>query len=207
MEEGILASVEVRDPEGCPVTSLAVDGDVQSVTHGRGTTGTVPVEVTVDGDAAPDHGRPVFSYESGTVYRLERTADQGCACDRIEARGCPVREVRATDGAILFRFIVADQDRLRTVISDLRSRDGDVSIRCLHRSGAGTESAPVFVDRNAFTDRQREVVRRAHELGYFERPKRANASEVAAELDISPSTFADHLAAAQTTLMDALFDC
>jgi hypothetical protein len=64
----------------------------------------------------------------------------------------------------------------------------------------------VFVDRAALTDRQREVVTTAHQLGYFERPRDANATEVAEHLDISRATFAEHLAAAQSKLLDAVLD-
>ena len=52
-------------------------------------------------------------------------------------------------------------------------------------------------------DRQREVVRTAY-MGYFEYPKGANAGEVAAALDISRSTFAEHLAAATGKLFGAV---
>ncbi|MFW6000412.1 MAG: helix-turn-helix domain-containing protein, partial [Halorubrum sp.] len=52
------------------------------------------------------------------------------------------------------------------------------------------------------TDRQCEVLRTAYRMGYFERPRDANASEVADALDISPSTFAEHLATAQRKLLE-----
>ena len=41
-------------------------------------------------------------------------------------------------------------------------------------------------------------------MGYFEYPRESNASEVAAALDIEPSTFTQHLNAAQTKLLDEL---
>jgi predicted DNA binding protein len=69
------------------------------------------------------------------------------------------------------------------------------------------ESDLVFVDRSVLTERQREVLETAHEMGYFEHPKGANAGEVADELDISTSTFSEHLAASQRKLMDALLEC
>ena len=48
------------------------------------------------------------------------------------------------------------------------------------------------------------MVETAHEMGYFEYPRGANAEEVAAELDVHPSTLAEHLAAAQAKLLDQL---
>jgi len=40
----------------------------------------------------------------------------------------------------------------------------------------------------------------------FDHPKGANAGEVADALDISRSTFAEHLSAAQSKLFDAVLD-
>jgi predicted DNA binding protein len=42
-------------------------------------------------------------------------------------------------------------------------------------------------------------------MGYFERPECANATEVAAELDINRATFAEHLSAAHRKLLKDVF--
>lgn len=60
----------------------------------------------------------------------------------------------------------------------------------------------VAVDRGKLTDRQLEVLETAHAMGYYQYPRGANASEVAEALDICPSTLAEHLAAAQTKLLE-----
>ena len=52
----------------------------------------------------------------------------------------------------------------------------------------------------------REVLETAHEMGYFEYPKRANAGDVAEAVGISRSTFSEHLGAAQTKLLDAILE-
>jgi len=46
----------------------------------------------------------------------------------------------------------------------------------------------------------------AHEMGYFDHPRETNAEMVAAALDVTGSTFAEHLAAAQSKLMDSILD-
>ncbi|MBV0923805.1 helix-turn-helix domain-containing protein [Halomicroarcula limicola] len=209
MPTGILATVTVRDPAACPVVEFGRNRRVRSVTTGQPSRGRIPLEVTTDGPVERDDhpGEEVFSYDAETVYRLDRPADQGCACDCVERHDCPVRDISAEDGELLVTFIAADLAELRDVVADLRTREQSVTVRSLRQSGTDEgDSEPVFVDKQAFTDRQREVLRTAHELGYFERPKQANAGEVAAELDVCPSTFAGHLAAAQTKLMDALFE-
>jgi predicted DNA binding protein len=51
------------------------------------------------------------------------------------------------------------------------------------------------------TDRQREVVESAYEAGYYEVPREATATEVAAELDLDSSTVVEHLQRAERNLM------
>jgi len=51
------------------------------------------------------------------------------------------------------------------------------------------------------TDKQRDVVRAAWELGYYEVPREASSENVAAELDLDPSTVAEHLQRAERNLL------
>jgi len=44
----------------------------------------------------------------------------------------------------------------------------------------------------------------AYGMGSSEHPHEANAEAVAAALDVTPSTFAEHLAAAQSKLVDSI---
>lgn len=57
---------------------------------------------------------------------------------------------------------------------------------------------------DALTDRQREILETAHELGYFELPRGASAAEVAAALDLDPSTVTEHLRRAERNLLGEL---
>jgi predicted DNA binding protein len=96
---------------------------------------------------------------------------------------------------------------LQAIIGELRDRYETLDVqRLLQSQQERSEQHLVFVDRNALTDRQIEVLETAHRMGYFEHPKRANAGEVADELDITSTTFTEHLAAAQTKLLDAILD-
>ncbi|RQG86903.1 helix-turn-helix domain-containing protein [Natrarchaeobius halalkaliphilus] len=54
------------------------------------------------------------------------------------------------------------------------------------------------------TERQREALRIARELGYFAVPREASVEEVAAELDCAPGTAAEHLRKAQQRVMGRL---
>ena len=54
------------------------------------------------------------------------------------------------------------------------------------------------------TDRQREVIRTAHNMGFYEVPREVSTEEVATELELDPSTVAEHLQRAERNLLDGL---
>lgn len=54
------------------------------------------------------------------------------------------------------------------------------------------------------TDRQREVISTAHSMGFYEVPREASTEDVAAELDLDPSTVAEHLQRAERNLLGEL---
>lgn len=55
------------------------------------------------------------------------------------------------------------------------------------------------------TDRQYEALMVAYESGYFARPRRTTATECAAELDITQSTFSQHIQAGLEKVLDTIF--
>lgn len=207
MASGIHAELELRGVTGCPASSLSEAVTVDSVTVDRGE--SVVGEVTVDHDGEVgtetdvDGAEAVFEDGSQSVYRY--THDHECPCTRVPDHGCPVRGLQAIDGRLHVTFITPDLDTLRAVASDLESCCADVTVRRLVRAGASEDDPSLLVaDRNAFTDRQYEVLQTAHEMGYFDSPKRAKSDAVADELGVSVSTFVEHLSVAQTKLFDQI---
>jgi len=69
----------------------------------------------------------------------------------------------------------------------------------LHRLTRDGESQP---PGDGLTDRQREALRIAYELGYFDIPRGASLEDVAAELDVTPSSVSERLRRAQTRLIE-----
>jgi len=110
---------------------------------------------------------------------------------RIVAEVLPSRDVGAVVDSFMDEHpsveLVAKRDRPREGPLFLRHQVQDVLAREL-------------------TDRQLEVLVTAYRAGYFERPRETTGTEVAAALDISPSTFSQHLRAAQRKLLGALFE-
>lgn len=219
MGSGIYAELAVGCPTGCALGDLGREVPVTAVRRSAAGDDRVRVEFTVedggipedaratgtvDGGAGGDSFEPVFDHGGGSVYRYSREP-QGCACDLIERHGCPVRSAAIRNGILVVSFFAPTAEVLRTVVTDLRDATGDVSVRQLTQPTDGDEDVAVF-DRSELTDRQREVLRTAHDMGYFSHPRDASARDVADEVGICVSTFTEHLAAAQRKLMTAVVD-
>ena len=206
--EGIRAEVVLQGPEACPVAaaSAGTDESLTGITWTGYSNGTVTEQVTAPSEPAIDGAEEVFDYGSRSVYEFERERDRPCACEFVEDTAGPVTEVHSREGSLYLTLHVRDVKRLRSVVGGLREQFGSVSVEYLvrGRDPASEEAAIVPVDLARLTDRQREVIETAHEMGYFAYPRQSNAQEVATALDIEPSTFAEHLAAAQGKLLDEL---
>lgn len=57
---------------------------------------------------------------------------------------------------------------------------------------------------DALTDRQREILQTAYGLGYFDVPRSVSTADVADELDLDPSTVAEHLQRAERNLLETI---
>jgi len=214
---GIRAEVRIDSPPNCLVAaaSAAADAESTSVTWtGSGDAeAAVTEEFLLQGDAevaldgADTDASEVFRYDGMGAYRFERPPDAECPCAFVERFDTPVRDVYARNGALVVAFHVSEIERLQEILEGLNREWSNVSVDRLTRSGE-TEDVEklVLVDRDALTDRQREVLETAHEMGYFDHPKRANAGEVADALDINATTFTEHLSAAQRKLLGAVLD-
>jgi hypothetical protein len=226
MSDGIRAEIRVDGPTGCPATRLVdrTGTTAEDVTRAVSANGervveefllADPVGVDVPGpDDACDHGdqtagdgefQLVFDYGDHATYRFERDRDVACPCEVVEAHDCPPTDVAIRDDGVHVAFHVPDMPSLQALVAALRDRFPSLDVKRLLRStGEAGAHNLVFVDRGQLTDRQQEVLETAHEMGYFAHPKGANAGEVATELGITRSTFSEHLAAAQSKLMNAI---
>ena len=217
MSGRMLAEVEVFGPRSCQVQPHAdEEWSVSSVSRSATSGGADRVieEFTLKGGDEPpsalqsvgsnaDH---VFAYDQRHIFQLSRAAGQGCVCERIEAAGCVVQKFTADTESIVVTFLVDDVPTLREIVADLQSEGETVKLRRLLEDTSTETDRPVVLDRAKLTSRQREVLTQAHKMGYFEHPRDATAGDVADALDISTSTFTEHLAAAQRKLLDDLLD-
>jgi len=213
--DGIRAEIKVHSPSVCTVVSAssAVGAPVTEVSRAREGSQVVE-EFVVDAEPVSDPDRldelgvtEIFEYGSREVYRFERTTDESCPCEDIESFGLPLLDTHVRNDTLVLVFHAPDLEQLQDVLNTLRECYSDVTVHRLVRTDEESSGEElVFVNRSQLTARQREVLETAHEMGYFDHPKEANASEVAEELGITPSTFVEHLSAAQRKLFTAILD-
>lgn len=211
MPEGIRATVEFPPPAACSIARISGEADavVDSVWRSVSTDGAASVtEFLIEADEPPAGARHVMSIGDRHLLRIAHDGAASCPCECLGRFGCAVQRYFARSGRLRIVFNAADFEELQAVVAALRERFPDLDVRRLVRDpGPGTSGDPVYVDRGKLTGRQLEVLQTAYRMGYFDRPRGANGTEVAAELDIDPSTFSEHLASAQRKLFaDVLED-
>ena len=101
-----------------------------------------------------------------------------------------------TDDSWSLRLRFPDRDRLGGFYRDCRARGIDLSLRSVFPTGReGDPGGPL-----SLTDVQRETLRAALELGYFEVPRRVTLVELAEELGISDTAASQRLRRGVSTL-------
>lgn len=204
---GVRAEFVFERPEQCPVaaSSIETDDSLRDISWAGASGGTVTEQFVTADEPSETDAEAVFDYGTQQVYEFERDYDEPCICEYIERSLGPVADARAVDGNLHVTLHAGDVDQLRELLADLTDRFGTVRVEYLVQGrDSAAESELVPVDLRRLTDRQQEVLDTAHEMGYFEYPRDSNASEVSAELGIEPSTFTEHLNAAQSKLLEEL---
>jgi predicted DNA binding protein len=208
MTSSIRTELAIGTPDNCPIATASAErgGTISHVARSSGVTpeGMLTEDFALDAEVSVDESEieAIFEHDSRRVYRFERDQDRECVCESIEHLGCPVSDIHARDGTLVVSFYAPDIETVQEIVSDLQERCDNIHLRQLTRADQQTDQDFVFVDREQLTARQREVLETSFEMGYFDHPKGANAGDVAEALDIVPSTFSEHLAAAQRKLLE-----
>lgn len=191
-------AIEPHPDSHCAVVDAGEDA--KAVTHHVKTGNSTSIggesscgECHTEMDFGPDADR-------GRTY-LKSAVSTRCICPVFEEHDCipSVKAVRS--GSIVVVLSIPHREVLREIIADLRTVGATVSVEWLVD---GTETdATAEIDVSSITDKQREAMERAREMGYYDTPRRADLSEVAAALDISESAVSQRLNAAETKLVKA----
>ncbi|MDR5656273.1 bacterio-opsin activator domain-containing protein [Halodesulfurarchaeum sp. HSR-GB] len=189
-------------------------------------------EVTADGQATISDGQPtllltvsdvpsssvaeqvkrtgdlklVAGSESGTV--LEWTVPPGPFARSIVQDAVRLEHLSATPSSVRLTFAAASEHMGNTVVGRFRDGYDGVELLAFHEVADRDQSAESFRDHvtDDLTDRQLEALQKAYVSGFFEWPRAVEGESLAAAMDIHPSTFHQHLRAAERKLISAYFE-
>lgn len=119
---------------------------------------------------------------------------------------------RHEDGREQRSFLArTDRGSVRRTLDDIEAAyDADVQLTRI--AAISEQRGPAVGPRTAgsgspgdrLSERQREAFRLARARGYYEYPRQITARDLAADLDISKTTFLEHLRKAEAKLLDAI---
>jgi predicted DNA binding protein len=143
------------------------------------------------GDTRRYQALPAFSLEEQLGRHLDDLAD----LEALATTDAIIERIEVTPDGWRQTGWFADRDTFETLAS-FWQRNVDFRLRRLTRDGDPESPG------EGLTDPQREALRTAYELGYFEIPRRTSLESVAAELDISASSASERLRRAQSYLIE-----
>lgn len=194
-------AIEPHPDSGCAVVNAG--RDAQGVTHDlkvdpeqytRGadvsTCSECHTELTFDDDDGGDN-------EAHRYLKSAVTAN--CICPVFEKHDCVPKMTGVDSGSIVVVLTIATRETLREIISDLRRVGATVDVEWLVNGADGTQTTEIEV--STITEKQREALELATELGYYETPRQTDLGDIADELGISESAASQRLNGAETKLV------
>lgn len=188
------------------VTTEAADESIVAFVR---VTGDVSKEAIEDAIASAPRGETRLIEPFDDEYVAGLTLKH-CLIDTLAKQKVLLESLIASDGiARIVTTVFPDQD-LSSVVSAVREIHPSARFvgkrRCDLPGTLVSPSGFRSIVRDVLTDRQWEALERAYEGEYFERPRGRTQSELADEMDVSPSTFGQHLTTAVRKVFDELFE-
>ena len=94
-----------------------------------------------------------------------------------------------------------DRETVQSLLDEIRKQENaKITVKSIGRASDAGRTDSLRLDR--LSHRQREIFQLARTQGYYNHPKGTSAGELAAELEITTSTFHEHLHKAESKLLD-----
>ena len=148
----------------------------------------------------------VYTYDDRALYRL--SVGEPSVVTTLARYGASIESFSITGptGRLVAR--VASSNDIRSVVNALRTTYDGLTLVAQRERERDVQTEAAFRKQltAVLTERQREAARTAYFSGFFDWPREHSGEEVASMMDISQTTFTQHLRAAEKKLFEALFD-
>lgn len=168
--------------------------------------------IAVEG-ADPDHIAQQFASHPAVTEVLPTSADTSTVFQVtvtahvpeqvLASLGSIVRSTKVSTEGAMIEFELAAKDNLRSTVDRLAETFDSITVRSVVESDRSNRKN--LLTAAGLTDKQVASVMAAYHQGYFEKPRRNSATELAASLGISHTTFLHHLHAGQRKIFEHLF--
>jgi predicted DNA binding protein len=202
--------VDVSERHACTleyITIYAVDNGHRTIFEVTDASGATVVETLAESGIG---GSVLYSGESEGVVSIACREITECPGTTTFVNGGVITKFRAREGEGTIRaYVPADIDVLE-LCETIEQYHPTIELRRKRPWNNGApradQTVPPAISNGKLTDRQYEILQRAYEAGYFEYPRENNATEIATELGISSPTFAQHIRAAESKIVEQIFE-
>ena len=115
-----------------------------------------------------------------------------------------VQSINIDDERVSVRTSFSNRGNVHKIVDGITTVFPDAEVRSYYQSDRGVPSEDAVPSE--LTEKQRQALLTAYYGGYFERPRRRTSDQLAEELEISRSTFLQHLRVAERKLLDEYFE-
>lgn len=159
---------------------------------------------TIDAHPWVDQVSPI---EDDHQQRLQVSLDRSPPERVLAARGAVLRPTAITPSEVVLRCEISSRAQLANTVDALEAAHGRVDVQSVVETEQNTAPGSVtrLIELSALTDKQNAAMKAAYHHGYFEQPRAASATEIAESLDVTHSTYLQHLRSAQRKLLEQLY--
>lgn len=143
--------------------------------------------------------------DSGDPASYQVTVEADTPESQLGSVGALVRSTTVTAGHTTITFELSSREYLQPAIDRLNEQYGPVTVSSVVERTRETPDRSARIDLDSLTTKQLVALEAAYHQGYFDRPRRQSAVEIANSLDITHTTYLQHLRVAERKLFGQLF--
>lgn len=161
-------------------------------------------ESELDDDRTVNEWEVILEFTDCRIYKVQHREKAKFTTPKLSELGVRILAIESVERGWYLKLQAPDKESLGAYWQYCRDDNVQFNLQKLYSSGPQATAVDSGNIRSQLTSRQREVARTVTLMGYYD-TEGASATEVADELDISPSTLSTHLRRITAKVFDELF--